>query len=330
MTVTPQTNTTLAGIAEVLSKHESFVICGHVSPDGDCLGSQLALAAALESCGKRAVCVLAKDDPIEENLAALSGADGLVYAGDYEGSVEVFVGVDVPTLERVGDAARLHDAAQVTVTIDHHAVDSTMADHVYVDPDAASTTLLIWEVARLMGARREGPVAECCYTGLLTDTGRFQYQNTDRWALSAAAEMVAAGADPARIASRVSQNRSVASVRLDGLAVERMKLVAGGAAAISHFTVADFERLGAVKADAEPAVNVLRCIRGVRVACMLREQPDGIRGSLRAKDDSDVSAIARGFDGGGHKAAAGFTLHCTLDEALLRVEEAVERAVVCG
>ena len=290
MAVTPQTNTDLGAIAEALRSRDDFIICGHVSPDGDCLGSQLGLAAALKGLGKRVTCLLAKDEPIDERLGFLPGAAELVPAASFDGIARTFVAVDVPTRERIGEAAAaLLEGCDLTVTVDHHAVDSTMTDLVYVDPDAASTTMLVWELAGLLGAERAGDVAQCCYTGLVTDTGRFQYQNTDAAAMRAASEMVEAG----------------------------------GAYALSWLSCDDFEATGAVKADAEPIIDALRSVAGVRVACMLREQGDVVRGSLRAKDDTDVAAVARSFGGGGHVAAAGFTLSCTLDEARRLVDEAL-------
>ncbi len=317
MAVTPQTNTTLAAIACALRERDHFVICGHVSPDGDCLGSQLALAAALRQAGKQCACVLARDEEPPRDLAFLPGFDGLVPAARYEGPCEVFVAVDVPTTERVGDAARLQAAADLTVTVDHHAVPEAMSALSYTHPDVASTTMLVWELAAVLGAERDRIVATCCYTGLMTDTGRFQYQNADAAAFAAAAEMVAAGAEPAVISRRIYQTRSLASILLEGRNVNHMALSADGAAALSWLSQADFEACGACKADAEPMVDVLRAIDGVEVACMLREQPDGeIRGSLRAKGDADVAAIARAFGGGGHTAAAGFTFAGALAQAV--------------
>lgn len=316
MAVTPQTNTTLASIAEALAGHDQFVICGHVSPDGDCLGSQLALAVALRQAGKECVCVLAREEEPPRDLSFLPGFSGLMPAARYEGPCEVFVAVDVPTTERLGDAASIQDRAALTVTVDHHAVPTVMSELSYTDPDAASTSLLIWELAGLLGAERDRIVATCCYTGLMTDTGRFQYQNADAAAFAGAAEMVAAGAEPAAISRSIYQSRTLASIQLEGRNVDHMALSADGAAALSWLSLADFAECGAVKADAEPMVDVLRCIEGVRVACMLREQEGEVRGSLRAKDSTDVAAIAREFGGGGHTAAAGFTFHGTLAEAV--------------
>ena len=327
MAVTPQTNTNLASLAEVLNAYDDFVICGHLSPDGDCLGSQLGLAAALKAQGKRVTCLLAKDEPIDERLVFLPGASKLVAAERFDGTARVFVAVDVPTRERIGAAAAaLRDGCELAVTIDHHAVDTTMSDLTYVDPDSASATMLIWELAGLMGVDRTGDVALCCYTGLVTDTGRFQYQNTDASAMRAASEMVEAGADPASVSRAIFQNRSLPSLRLETIAVERMVFGAEGAYVFSWLTREDFEAVGAVKADAEPVIDALRSVSGVRAACMLREQGDVVRGSLRAKDDTDVAAIARGFGGGGHKAAAGFGLSCSIDEAKRLVDDVLSAA----
>lgn len=328
MASTPQTNTDLSGVAEILKRSDDFVICGHVSPDGDCLGSQLALAAALRRLGKRACCLLAKNEPIDERLRFLPGAPELVPAEAFDGCARTFVAVDVPTRERIGEAAaRILDTCEESITLDHHAVDSTMSHWAYVDPDIASTTMIVWEVAKLLGVDCSGEIAQCCYTGLITDTGRFQYQNTNAASLRAAYEMVDAGADPAGIARVIFQNRSLPSVRLESIAVERMHFGCEGAYAMSWLSRDDFEKVEAVKADAEPVIDALRSVSGVRVACMLREQGDVVRGSLRAKDDTDVAAVARMFDGGGHKAAAGFTLHCQLDEAIGLVDRALAQAI---
>ncbi len=321
MSVTAHTNIGLEALANVLLERDDFVICGHVSPDGDCIGSQLGLMHALRSLGKRAVCLLAKDEPIDVRLDFLPGADELVPATLYTGPAATFVAVDVPMKDRMNAAAaRLLDASELSVTVDHHAFDDRMSDYAYVDPSIASTTMIVWELAGLMGADRTGAVATCCYTGLVTDTGRFQYQNTDFDALRAAADMVDAGADPSTVARNIFQSRSLPSVRLETAALSRMRLGADGAYALSWLEQEDFARLGAVKADAEPIIDALRSLRGVRVACMLRDQGDSVRGSFRAKDATDVAELARSLGGGGHKAAAGFTVSGPIADAVERIQ----------
>ncbi len=321
---TPQTNTTLPEIAERLAALDDFVICGHVNPDGDCLGSQLALMHALLKLGKRAHCVLTKPDPVPANLAFLPGAAEMVAGREFEGACKVFVAVDVPTVERLGTAAALQAKAQVTFTIDHHAVDSRMSDFSYTDADSPSASMLVWQVCKLLGAVTS-EVAHCALTGLITDTGRFAFQNTTAESFVVASEMMQAGADPVAINREFFQNRTLASVRLEQIVIQKMTLHHNGVLAVSSLTKADFAECNAVKADAEPLIDTLRSINGVRVALILRESgPGEVRGSMRAKDDlTDVAQVARRFDGGGHKAAAGFTFHGTLDEALVQVVDVI-------
>lgn len=318
MAVTPQTNTTLKAMALRMKKCESFALCGHVNPDGDCLGSQLALGQALEAMGKRVVNLLVAPNSVGRDLVFLPGVSEMVPAEEFEGEVEAFVACDVPTSGRMCQAAaEIQAKAQVRFTIDHHAVDGCMSEFNYVDPDAPATGMIAWELIKELGVKPGKDAATCAYAALMTDTGRFQYQNTTPEAFQAAMEMVAAGADPAEVSREVYQRRSLASLRLEEAMLNNMRISDDGLWGFSYVTQEDFDRLGAVKADAEPLIDIIRSIDGLRVALMLRDQGEGVRGSLRAKDDvTDVASLARHIGGGGHKAAAGFTFDGTLDEAL--------------
>lgn len=314
--VTPQTNTTLEQIAERLGALDDFVICGHVNPDGDCLGAGLGLYHGLRALGKKVVPLLAKSDPIDRGLRFLPGIDEMVVAETFDRTPKVFIAVDVPSIERLGTGGAVHDRAEITFTIDHHACDISMAQYNYVDPDASAAALLVWKLLGLMGAINQKS-AECCMTGLITDTGRFAYQNTNEEAFLCAAEMFSAGADPALVNREFFQNRSLASFKLEELVLERMEFFEQGAFVSSYLCQTDFVACNAIKADAEVLIDELRSIAGVRVALILRENDLGeVRGSMRAKDDhTDVAQVAREFGGGGHKAAAGFTYHGSLEDA---------------
>ena len=327
MAVTPQTNTDLSTIAARLRGVASVAICGHVNPDGDCLGSQLALAHALRALGVRVDCLLAQPDALDAGMRTLPGADDLVPAAAYAASPEAFVAVDVPTPERLGDAAAVHARCPLTITIDHHAVPRAMSQLNYVDPDAPATAQLVWRLVKELGVEPTAELAQCAYAGLMTDTGGFRYQQTDAACFQAAAEMTAAGARPSEAAVAFFQNRSLASVRLMERMLARAEVDLERGLALSYVTRADFEELGAVRADAEPLVDTLRSIRGVRAAGMLREQDGCVRGSLRAKDETDVAQTARRFGGGGHRAAAGFTFEGALDEAIPAVRAALLEAL---
>ncbi len=309
---------------------DDFVICGHVNPDGDCLGSQLAFYHALRKLGKRVTCVLAKPDPIDVNLRFLPGIESMVPAAEFTGRVGCFLSVDVPTVERMETAGALHDAADVRIALDHHASDKALAEYAYVDPDSPSASMIAWDVVALLDAVTPES-ALCAMTGLFTDTGRFAYQNTTTAAFLAAAAMMEAGADPALICREVFQNRTRASLELERIVLERMQVVHDGEFSFSYLSQADFDEVGAIKADTEPLVNLLRSVSGVRVALILREVNESeVRGSLRAKDDTDVSVVARSYGGGGHRAAAGFTFKGSLEAARIQVPAAVEAMCLAG
>lgn len=326
MAVTPQTNIDLVGMAKAFKALDSFVICGHISPDGDCIGSQLALGHALRSLGKEVQFILARNDKIDNDLKFLPAIAELVPAGEYKGSADAFVACDVPTVERIADGADVQARCGTTFTIDHHVSSKTMSDWNYIDPDSASTTMIVWELIKALGVNPDKNMALCAYTGLTTDTGGFRFQNTDSAAFKAASEMVATGIEPSAVARDVFQCRTIASLRLESLALERMMISADGLYVISYLLLEDFEKLGAVKSDAEPIINTLRSLKGIRVACMLREQENSVRGSFRAKDDTDVAAMAGKFDGGGHKAAAGFTVYASMDSAIQQIKRLLNEA----
>ena len=313
--------TSLTDVARYLAESDDILICGHVSPDGDCIGSQLALAGALRSLGKRVTCLLAKADALEYGLAHLPGIEEAVVAKDFHGDFTTFVTVDVPNAKRMGDeASALHARAQRTITIDHHPSETPLSQINYIDADASACALIIWDIIAELGVAPSADIASLCYVGLMTDTGRFQYQNTSPASFLAASEMVKAGANPSALATLMYQNRTRASLQLEECMLSKTCLIADGQVAYSYLLIRDFSDTGALRSDAEPLIDVLRSLHGVRVACLLREQENGIRGSLRAKDDVDVSAIAKSFGGGGHRAAAGFTFEGTMEEALAAIK----------
>lgn len=321
MSSDPRSNATAAQMAAALSECDSFAICGHVNPDGDCLGSALALAHALRGMGKSADVLLVEDTPVEPGLAFLPGLSEAVPAERYDGAPQAFVYVDVSVRQRIGTAARTADAAERRFAIDHHAGTEDVAELSLIDPGAAACAMLVWEVVRVLDVEVTPDIALCAYTGLMTDTGRFQYQNADAAAFEAAAQMVAAGAVPSRAARAFYQSRTMASLQLEQRMVSRMELLAGQDVAFSYIKLSDFAECHAVNSDAEALIDTLRSLRGVRAACLLKERDGFVRGSMRAKDDeTDVAALARQLGGGGHKAAAGFTLEMPLPQAIAQVK----------
>ena len=320
-------NADAAQMAAALRNCASFAITGHVNPDGDCLGSALALAHALRQMGKQADVLLVEDVPVEPGLRFLPGFETLIPAEHYAGAPEAFVYVDVSVRDRIGCGVQIANRVAKRFAIDHHQGTEAVAELNLIDPDAASCSILVWDIVKELGVDLTSDIALCAYTGLMTDTGRFQYQNTDARAFRAAAEMVEAGANPSLAGREFFQNRSVASLQLEQLMVSRMELMMGGECAFSYITLGDFAQAQAENADAEALIDTLRSVRGARIACLLKEREGFVRGSLRAKDDdTDVATIARQLGGGGHLAAAGFTLRVPLEEAIAQVKSLLVKA----
>ena len=331
MAVLLQANTTIEDMAARMRTLDDFVICGHVSPDGDCIGSQLALWNALRAIGKRATCVLVRDEPTPMELSFLPGIEQMVPAQRFNGLSSTFVACDVPSRARMGEAAcAILDASSQSFTIDHHPSEGPVTDYLYADSKSASASILVWQLVKYLVEEPPYESALCAFTGLVTDTGGFRYQNSDENAFRIAGELVSWGVDPSMVCTHVFQNRSLASLELEAATIRRIKLIGDGAAAISYVLVSDFEKTGATKADAEPLVEALRSLSGVRVVCMLREQDGVVRGSLRAKDDTDVSELARELGGGGHTAAAGFTLELSIEHAVEMMAEKLSQIVEDG
>lgn len=314
----------LSKFAELFRNLDNFVICGHVSPDGDCVGSQLALWNALKALGKRATCVSASNDAPDPNLEFLEGYEQIIPAENYEGPIGAFIAVDVSDKGRMGAGAALLERAPVSFVLDHHANDELVATYEFIDADSPSASIIIWRVVEDLLENPPLASAECAYTGLLTDTGGFRFQNATPEAFKAAYELVSRGVNPNKVATEVFQNKSKATLLLEAKVLEHMDVFHHEQGILSYITAQDMHEADAKKSDAEPLIDVIRSLRGVRVACMLREQDGTVRGSLRAKDNTDVGSLARELGGGGHKAAAGFTLEVPLSEAVMFVRAKID------
>ena len=298
----------------LLKDARSVAVCGHVNPDGDALGCVLALTLALRSAGHSVTPLLATRE-CPELYDFLAGYGDLTPACEYRAVPDVFISVDVPTINRTGDGVSVFERARKSIAIDHHQGPADFADVNLVDDTAAAAGMLVWDFIEQAGIPLTPEIATCCYTALVTDTGKFQFQNADARALQAAAVMSAAGAVPSEVSRYVYQRLSMAALKLKSLVIERMELHCEGRAVLSWVTESDFERLGASKDDGESLIDVIRQLAGIEVAVMLREQGPIIRGSIRSKTSRDVAAIARHMNGGGHRAAAGFTVKGDLEEA---------------
>jgi len=266
----------------------------------------LGLCLALREIGIPAVPTLADERGPNETYSWLPGFGLYAAAADLE-VPSVFVALDTPIPDRLGAAQALAEQAGTLVVIDHHPDAREYGDVHALDPTAAASGQLVWQLLDALGAPATPEIALCCYAALLTDTGRFQYQNTTPAALRVAADMIDAGVDPSEAARLIYHNRSVASLALEARAMSRLTLANGGRVAYAWVTDADFEETGALPEEAEHLPDAVRALGGVDAVVLMRERGDEVRVNLRAKTGFDVGRVARHFSGGGHKAASGFT-----------------------
>ena len=301
-----------------LRRATSVVVCGHVRPDGDAIGSTLGLSLALREAGIPAVPTLASRSDGPSTYEFLPGF-ALFVAAEQLDAPDVFVAVDSPNPARLGDAEQLMRQAKTVIVIDHHPDGSGFGTVNIIDSTAASTGQLVWGLARALEPNPSTDVAQCCYVGLITDTGRFSYDNTSARSFLDAADMVAAGVNPAEIARLTYQNRSKASLDIEARAMCRLTLANDGHVAYAWVTDDDFEELSVLPEEAESLPDAVRVLGGIEVAVLLRQRGDEVRVNLRAKTGFDVGGVARAFDGGGHRAASGFTFKGDIDGLLPRL-----------
>jgi len=311
----------LSGICRVLREKDRFLIACHENPEGDAIGSELALALALRKMGKTATVLNA--DPVPANLLFLPGAGTVVFAEDGS-KYEVAVVVDCGSPERTGRVGRELRKCPLLVNIDHHRTNGDLGELALVDPDAAATGLLVYRVLSAMGYEIGLDVATNIYVAVLTDTGSFHYGSSSPEAFEVAGEMVRRGVDPWAVAEQVYETQSALRLRLLGRVLDSLEVFADGRVAFITTMREDLREFGAGKDALEGFINYPRSIVGVEVAVSLREEEGGVfRVSFRSKGRVDVSAVAARFGGGGHRNAAGCSVPGPLVDVRKRVLEAL-------
>ena len=307
----------LEPICRLFREKNRFLIACHENPEGDAIGSELALALALRKMGKTATVL--NSDPVPENLVFLPGADTIVFEAD--GSThEVAVVVDCGSPERTGRVQTELRKCPVMVNIDHHATNDARGDYCLIDPAAAATGILVHRIFSALELVIDHAIAMNLYVAILTDTGSFHYSNSSPEAFYIAGDMVRIGIDPWEVAEKVYETQTAEKLGLLGRILGSLELAAGGRVAAVTARKNDLRDYSATKDHLEGFINYPRSIAGVEVAVSFREEAEGeFRVSLRSKGRADVSAIASALGGGGHRNAAGCTVTGSLDEVKRRV-----------
>lgn len=317
----------LEDVAKVIREHGSFVILEHEKPDGDCVGSGLALVQALQSLGKQAI--LVSQDPHPAMYDFLPGRPfytRAAYLEPVDFSPEVVVFLDCTDPERAGAALKLAEG-KVWVNVDHHISNSRFGAVSLVDPGAAATGELVYKIMESLGVEITGGIATCIYVAIVTDTGGFRYQNTSPASLRLAATLLEKGVKAWEVAEQVFETRSVSSVLLLGHALWSLKLYRGGKVAAITVTRDMMKAAGAAPEETEEIISYPRSIAGVEVSLFFREAEDGkgFHVSFRSRTRVDVSEVAVSLGGGGHPRAAGALVEGDIEQVTAKVMAALDR-----
>jgi bifunctional oligoribonuclease and PAP phosphatase NrnA len=321
-----QTTNDLGAAAQAIREHDSFLITTHENPDGDALGSILAVKLALEALGKDAIMYLYGQVPLPAEYGFMP-LDGLRRELPPDAGERVLLALDAANESRLGrDYEQLLENAPLVVDIDHHHDNTRYGDVNVIVGDASSTGEIVRDLLRLLDVALSPEIAEALYIALVTDTGRFQYTNTTPRALRLAAELVEAGANLHRVFRGVYESVEFAKLKLLARALERAEIYDGGRLVISYLLRDDFLEVGAVEPYSEGIIDYLRAVEGSDMAVLIREPPTRggpkHRVSLRSRSDElDVSEIARKSSGGGHRQAAGFSSELDLPDLIAFIRE---------
>jgi bifunctional oligoribonuclease and PAP phosphatase NrnA len=321
-------NATIAEMGEVFRKHQSFVLMSHVRPDGDAIGSQLALGFPLLAMGKTVWMI--NEDGLPENMAFLNGSGRVILPPDEPLDVEVAVALDTATRPRLGDRA-LHAAskAKLWINIDHHISNPGYGDLNLIDSTSPATGQIIYHLINGLELPMPDEARDAIYVAVSTDTGSFQYPSTTARTYEMAADLIRRGLDVGTINSKTYDDHPYR--RLELMRALLNTLERDGDGSVAHWELRDRTRIDLAlrPEDSEGLIDVIRAIRGVRLAVFFEELPDGrIRVSMRSKDKRlDVCRIALEFGGGGHALAAGIRMKGPLEEAKALVLGAIRQRV---
>ena len=314
-------NDSLSVIAEVLLSAEKTVLYPHENMDGDALGSCVALALALRQKGKDALILI--DEKITYDLAFME-SDLITRDFDAAMNADLSVLVDSGDIKRIGARGEVFLTGKETLCIDHHRTSAPFCRYNLIDPDAAAAGLLIFDVIKAMGAEGTADMANALFAAITTDTGKFQYSNTDKKTHLVTAELYDWGLDHLFVSNEIYENNRPERMMIESMAILAASYYAGGKLAMTFITQEMLKASGADMSETDTVIPKLRSIRGVEVAAVLKEEEtDKIKVSLRSKSSYDVAAVAQAEGGGGHIRAAGFTLNLTMDEAFDHTKKAI-------
>ncbi|MGI6141072.1 MAG: DHH family phosphoesterase [Caldicoprobacterales bacterium] len=304
-----------------LQQSRYIAVIAHIQPDGDTIGSCLALAEFLEAEGKKIT--LYCQDKVPSPLEFLNGYDKFRNSEEEVTAYDLSIAVDCSDIDRLGNCYEIFKAGKHTINIDHHKSNTLFADINLVDTNAAATGEIIYRIGRELTGHINKYAAEALYTAISTDTGSFCYGNTTSNSYRIAAQLVDYGVDIERITTILYKRNRLERIRLLGRALNSLALYENNTIAIMAITREDLAATGAMESEIESMVNYAINIIGVEIGILLKEAEDGtIRISFRSKGRIDVSKLAGCFGGGGHHAAAGASMSVDIYQARKQILKA--------
>ena len=306
-------------IEDLIGRYERFLILGHIDPDGDCIGSMFALARFLEGLGKRVRCYAPGEIA---GIYRRLGASNLLARREELPSFdhEAVFTLDAPTPARTADLIEPDDG-QLVVNIDHHPTNEQYGKINVVEGTTSAAAVLVYRLLAFIDPERiDGEIAGYLYLGIMMDTGGFRFQNTDSEALACAAELVDKGARPHDLAQEFLFMKGYDSLKLLGRALGSLELHCGGRLAVMVVSQSMLSESGGSMNDTEGFVDYPASIESIELCALFREIGEKeVRVSLRSRSDFEVSGLAERYGGGGHRKAAGLTVHDDLQAAKSRI-----------
>ena len=314
---------TLDEIIKEIKKANSIVILTHESPDGDAVSSSLSMMHAIAQLGKNADIIIPE---YPKDFDFLPGADKIKKESDIK-QYDLAISVDCSDLKRLEGSEEYFETAKETIQIDHHSINAMFADLNYVDPVSPACCQILIGMFEYFGIEINKEIGTCILTGIITDTGAFQYSGVTPETLEFAAEILRKGVNMSKICQQVLRNKSKANCELTKLLYDRMEFLEDGKIVISYITLQDNENVNAQLGDDEGLVEIERDIEGVEVAVLLKEKEgkNGFKASLRSKENVNVSDVCFLLGGGGHPRAAGCFISGSLEQAREKILKAIKQ-----
>jgi bifunctional oligoribonuclease and PAP phosphatase NrnA len=307
----------LESAVSALLQADEIGIASHVNHDGDGVGSLLGLSLVMKGLGKRVFPSLPEAWKYPPQYEFLPGRHLIMEPHEIAPGLGLFVALDCSNPERLGELREKAESSAILLNIDHHEDNSLYGGMNLVRAGASSTSEIVYEIVRQAGWQLSADVATCLYTGLVTDTGRFQHRNTSTETFAVASGLLQAGADIFQVVKEVYDSQSLQYAWLLGRALQRIEVLQELGFAYSYVTQRDLAETGAILSETEDLIDYLRSIRGTCVVALFKELADGdVRVSMRSRDGFEVGPIARIMGGGGHAMAAGYTSEKNIEESI--------------